>query len=95
MGTSSAMTSWGLLFLEPHSSPTLCNLEVAIKTPLYGAYQEQALMARVGSVDCYEIYNVPCGTHMPGRRSGEGAVKCQVAFRLERGWGLMKGSARP
>lgn len=95
LGTFSAVPSGGLLLLEFPPSPTPYNLEVAIKTPLEGACQGQAVMARMGSVDCYESCSVPYHPQMPGGEEWGGAVKCQVVLRLEWGRRLMKCSARP
>lgn len=44
-------------------------------------------MARMGSMLCYEIHNVPYHSQMSGGRGGEAAAKCQVVVRLEWGWG--------
>lgn len=52
-------------------------------------------MARMGSVGCYEIHTVPYHCQMPGRAGGEGAAKCQVVLRLERGWGRAQRGPGP
>lgn len=81
-------TQLGILLLELYSSPhPPCSLEVAAKLPSRGPCKEQELMARMGSVVCYELHSAPGHSQVPGRRGGEAAAKCQVVVRLEWGWG--------
>lgn len=51
--------SWNL-------SPPPCSPEVAIKPPSQGACEGGELMARMGSIVCYEIQNVPYHSPAPG-----------------------------
>lgn len=45
--------------------PPPCSLEVAIKLPSQGACKDGELMARMGSIVCYEIHNVSYHSQMP------------------------------
>lgn len=97
-GTWEGLTAWQRdqvshaqlrrLLLDYHSfAPIPLQPGSSNRASLTRACKEQELMARMGSILCYEIHNVPYHSQMSGGRGGEAAAKCQVVVRLEWGWG--------